>query len=416
MLQKLTYDSVKSFIESPEGNGCKLLSKEYIQSKKLLQIQCKCGNVFQVSFNTFKHNNQRQCPTCGRKPVYDNAKFNFDNVKKYIECDSNSGCILISQEYINAKTRITIQCKCGNQFTATITNFKRGKRQCNDCGKVIARDKRMQSTGYSNRKRSTEKFKQQVLDIIGNEYEILGEYINIKEPIEIRHNVCGKTYLKSPDRFLLGGKRCPYCSGRMKKTTEQFKQDIIEAVDEEYSLLGKYKNNRTKVLIKHNLCNTEYKVTPHNFLRGRRCPICNESKGEQLIRKYLTTNSIIFIPEFEIAQCKDKNPLPFDFAIFDTKKNLKCLIEYDGEFHYAPILGKEHLDYQNSHDEIKNKYCREQQILLFRIPYWEKDNIEQILRTEILPKALSAERAPQIPRGGTATNKAKAIVIAGKTV
>ena len=34
---------------------------------------------------------------------------------------------------------------------------------------------------------------------------------------------------------------------------------------------------------------------------------------------------------------------------------------------------------QKQRDEIKNKYCKENNIPLIRIPYWEKDNMEYFL-------------------------------------
>lgn len=59
-----------------------------------------------------------------------------------------------------------------------------------------------------------------------------------------------------------------------KKTTEEFKQEVFERVGCEYSVLGEYLTKDTKLLMKHNTCNTEYMVTPHSFLNGNRCPEC----------------------------------------------------------------------------------------------------------------------------------------------
>lgn len=35
------------------------------------------------------------------------------------------------------------------------------------------------------------------------------------------------------------------------------------------------------------------------------------------------------------------------------------------------------------HDAIKNKYCEDNNIKLLRIPYWDFDNIEEILKKEL---------------------------------
>ena len=59
--------------------------------------------------------------------------------------------------------------------------------------------------------------------------------------------------------------------------------------------------------------------------------------------------------------------LRFDFAIFDSQKNVKCLIEYQGEQHYTKSnFGKEQREIT---DPIKRKYCRDNNIQLFEIKY-----------------------------------------------
>lgn len=70
-MRKLTYKEVKEYIEGSEGNGCKLISKEYINNSTKLKIQCACGDIFGVRFSDFKGTKnkigQRQCKKCGHK-------------------------------------------------------------------------------------------------------------------------------------------------------------------------------------------------------------------------------------------------------------------------------------------------------------------------------------------------------------
>jgi very-short-patch-repair endonuclease len=80
--------------------------------------------------------------------------------------------------------------------------------------------------------------------------------------------------------------------------------------------------------------------------------------------------------------CKDKRVLPFDFYLEDYN----ILIEYDGELHYKESRYKNSQDKLNiikNHDNIKNNYCKENNIKLIRIPYTEFDNIENILKKEL---------------------------------
>jgi len=80
-----------------------------------------------------------------------------------------------------------------------------------------------------------------------------------------------------------------------------------------------------------------------------------------------------------------------DFAIFDKDKVLYCLIEYDGEQHYRPVnfggmsdeKALNNLEKTKKHDQIKNNYCKKNNIKLIRIPYWESNNYKNILNDEL---------------------------------
>lgn len=115
------------------------------------------------------------------------------------------------------------------------------------------------------------------------------------------------------------------------------------------------------------------------------------SRGERRIYDFLSKHDLRTIPEYPFDDLNGlgERSLRFDFAIFDEHRNIKLLIEYDGEHHYQPVdytgLSKEwgevYLKQTNAHDEMKNGYCFRNNIPLLRIPYWEFDNIEKILTT-----------------------------------
>ena len=98
-------------------------------------------------------------------------------------------------------------------------------------------------------------------------------------------------------------------------------------------------------------------------------------------------NNIGFCPQKTFKECKYKDQLRFDFYI--PKHNI-C-IEYDGIQHFEPIdfagkgeeWAKEQFKEQQIKDNIKTQYCLDNDIKLIRIPYWEFDNIENILKQEL---------------------------------
>ena len=136
--------------------------------------------------------------------------------------------------------------------------------------------------------KTNEEFIKEVYNLVGNEYTFLENYINNKVKIEIRHNKCGNEYYVSPNRFL-SGRRCPYCSGKMKKTTESFAKEVREKSNGEYELKSDYINNETKVKMLHKKCGKIYKVIPYNFSMGKGgCPYCDPHKKltrEEIIKR-----------------------------------------------------------------------------------------------------------------------------------
>ena len=123
------------------------------------------------------------------------------------------------------------------------------------------------------RRKTDEEFKQEVFSLVGDEFKFLELYQGAFTKIKVKHSKCGNVYKVTPHDFLRG-KRCPYCAGHIKKTDTQFKQEIFSIVGDEYTFLDKYVNNVTKLRVKHNKCGNTYGVFPCNFLRGSRCPYC----------------------------------------------------------------------------------------------------------------------------------------------
>lgn len=101
---------------------------------------------------------------------------------------------------------------------------------------------------------------------------------------------------------------------------------------------------------------------------------CIVSVKEEEIQKILIKNNISFIRQYRIKECKDKLPLPFDFAVFE-KERLRGLIEYQGSQHFKQSTQwdtKEDFETRKQHDIIKQEYCKSHNIPLLILT---KDNI-----------------------------------------
>lgn len=162
-------------------------------------------------------------------------------------------------EYVNAKTKIDIKhLECGYKYKVTPDSFLQGTR-CPSC--------------FGHTRKSTKQFKKEVKELVGYDYSVLGNYKNAHTKIKMKHNSCGHIYKVTPSQFLSNGIRCPDCFGNFKKTTEQFKKEIHKLYEGQFVVLGEYVNAKTKILVKHK-CGHEYKVKPNNLLSGKGCPQC----------------------------------------------------------------------------------------------------------------------------------------------
>ena len=107
--------------------------------------------------------------------------------------------------------------------------------------------------------------------------------------------------------------------------------------------------------------------------------VLRSSFGEQQIEKILKEQKLSYQKEFIFSDLVSENniPLRFDFAVFENDK-LAYLIEYDGEQHFLNKTDKiwaDSLEKRQVRDKVKNQYCLNNNITLYRIPYWEKNNL-----------------------------------------
>lgn len=133
-------------------------------------------------------------------------------------------------------------------------------------------------------------------------------------------------------------------------------------------------------------CGKEFKAKVNSLLScGKtRCDTCTakESKFEIMTKKWLEDHNLRFEQEYKFNDCRNKNPLPFDFCVF--YKNEIVLIEVDGfqHFYVNQYTTPQRLSIQKKTDEIKSNYCKKNGYKLLRIPYW-------LFRTDGYTKLLS---------------------------
>lgn len=270
--------------------------------------------------------------------------------------------------YTGSKNKILCMCKiCGQTFETTPSYLLMGRIH-KPCAIRQARGK------------TDVQFKRE----FDNEDIIIdGTYTGALNPIDVHCRIC--EYKWSPiASSILHGHGCPVCKKTYHYTTEEFIEKVNTCPDgEDYKVLSKYTKSSNKILFLHKKCNNSFKMIANNFLRGQRCPFCNESKGEQKIRQLLYNNNIDYIPQQNYDNLLGVNNGLLSYDFYLPQYNL--LIEYQGEFHdgKARIQSKKKYQIQQEHDMRKRKYAKKHNIQLLEIWYWDYENIEEILKKEL---------------------------------
>lgn len=170
------------------------------------------------------------------------------------------------------------------------------------------------------------------------------------------------------------------------KTHDEFVKDLYDVFGDEYTVLSKYTHGKNPINIKHNVCGHIWTTTPNPILKGHGCPYCanRKSKGEKFIENYLSDIHITFSTQKKYKRLVGVRGglLSYDFYI----PEYNMLIEYQGEYHDGTARNQTDKEFiiQQEHDKRKREYAIEHNIELLEIWYYDFNNIEQILESRLL--------------------------------
>lgn len=295
----------------------------------------------------------------------------------------------------SSSIRVNVICDYCNEIYNTeygVYNKAHKKYPKDCCSKCTG--KKVSEITFCKRK---DKYWKQLEDFCKEkDYELItnkDEYTNIKMKITYS---CKKHGIKHGImESMIHGHGCIDCKNENMVYIMQFDNEYIEQYINSFN--GNKLLNKEEYInvFEHNLnirckCGRIYTTSFNNYKKAdvRQCRKCSrlQSKNESYINSILKNMGIDFIVEKRFNDCKDIKPLPFDFYL--PAYNL--VIEYDGEGHYMESFYKPYcdnpevaLENRKRKDSIKNKYCKTHGIDILRIPYWEKDNIESIIKNKI---------------------------------
>lgn len=356
-----------------------LLESKYINTNAKMKFKCECGVEFLTKWGHIQ-GGKRYCNFCAKSKRFDNLRDYTKEIKEY--CESKNYTLITSYVHRSADEFEYI-CNKHKDKGVQYSNYDymiNSHSGCKYCGAEFS--------GISQR--IDESIFKNAVEKVGFIY-IGCDYNNENSKYKKAniHYICPNHIDKGiqtikHNNLLRSNGRCGYCAGRNKT-----KEDLQNELDDLHNTIEilEYQDYASKILCKCKICGHKWKSKGVNLTQGRRCPSCSKSKFEISVSKTLDKWGYCHQLEYWFKDCRDIIPLPFDFYLSDYN----VLIEADGEHHYIPIRRGSmtekdaliNLDKIKFHDLIKTKYCKENNIPLIRIPYWERDDLEYFLWKEL---------------------------------
>lgn len=365
MAKRKTHEEFLQELENKDINVTPLQKYDGMHQK--IRFKCNiCDYIWDVTPSNLFRN--KQCQRCSGRERYTKNSF----IQKLNDINNT---IIPTGEYINTATKIKCKCKiCNTEWDVLPSKLLTG-RGCPTCARKTSGNKGNYKYSLSY-----------ILDIL-NEKNLLmlDEYKGVGCQHSFQCLKCGYIFKTKLSHIVMDGSKCKKCTHESYKMSHI---DFIKRVNEvlpEIEILDKYNGSSKRINYKCKICNSTHSAIANNLLEGFGCPYCNASKGEKACKLYFDNNQICYIPQYEFDGLVGVNGgnLKFDFAIFDDKRNLSFLLEYDGIFHYEKQYEHDGFENIQIHDKRKNDFCVNNNIQLIRIPYWEFDNIDKILEDSI---------------------------------
>lgn len=286
MTSKIDISTVnKSF----ESDGYTLLSKEYKNNSTKLDYICPNGHEHSVTWGHWNTSGSR-CPYCSGqgKPTIEEIKLEFEK----------EGYILLSNKYINSKTKLDYICVEGHRGAIKLNDWRSGVR-CKECGSHKVASVLKHSYEYIKNK-----FEEENYVLLSSEYKNAFDRLSYVCPNNHKH------YIKWND--WQQGHRCPYCAGVGKLTMDEVRESFRR---EGYELISDtYINSKTKL---DYICSSGHlnSVKWNDWNHGVRCPIC--SRYNTSIKQ--RTDKDIIVKSF-----KDEHWTMDDFDYESAHQKIKC--------------------------------------------------------------------------------------------
>lgn len=330
--------------------------------------ECECGQIKYVARQSLLNGASQSCGCLAREETSKRSR------KDYVGHVFGELTVLemLYNYKKNGKTYCKCVCSCGNEHIASISNLVTGSVKSCGCKTMdfCWNGRRMDLAGMTFGK----------LTVI----EMLYSYGNSNRTHCKCSCECGKETIVDAWNLLHGYTSSCGCGaswtmhdGIRYKDLTGMKFGMLSVIEmtnqrsENGSVIWKCKCDcgNIKYATTNSLC--KYHTTS--------CGCSAYSNMENFIASVLNENHINYIPQARFNDCRNINPLPFDFYLYDYN----ILIEYDGLQHSQPVEffgGENAFLYRQNNDAIKTKYCQDNNINLIRFSHMlSQEEIKQQL-------------------------------------
>ena len=375
-------------------NGKIKILEPYVNMNTKILHKCNYHKHEFISSPASVLHSKHGCPLCGeeahQRNVASRRNYTDEEYKRALH-DKYNGNIINLEPYKSMECTIMHRCHKHNyNYTSPPQSVLSAEYGCKYC-----------SGEHQNEIQSfpLEKVKQMIFDLVGDEYEIVGEYKNMHTSTQFKHNASnGETHYFDmvPTSFFSRGGRC-YCERAINSLVVGYNDIATKSPDLEELLLSKEDAYKYPITSKEKLkwlcpdCGEIIEACPSDVYYHRLvCPKCSDglSYPNKFIYNVLkqTNTKFDFIKreyrpdwcKFTLSNGKEK------YGVYDVYLGIggvEYIIEMDGAFHNkSHTKSTQTIDDAKEIDYIKDKLAKQHNIDVIRIDcdYGRDDRFQYI--------------------------------------
>ncbi len=244
-MARLRY-TIKDMQKIATSRGGKCLSDSYAGLKTKLEWQCADGHRWNSTPHSIIYTKSWCLACAGVKPL------TLDEMQKIAK---SRGGKCLSKEYFNNRTKLEWQCANGHRWFAAPKDVKKGT-WCFYCSSTKLTIEEMQEIAKSRGGKCLSR-------------DYLGIFTKLEWECAKKHR-----WQAQPNDIRKGG-WCPYCSGRLSRTIEEFQ--LIAELEGGKCLSTEYVKDLIPLRFR---CSEghEWEAIGSNIKKGTWCPVCSNRK------------------------------------------------------------------------------------------------------------------------------------------